>query len=84
MPSVKGADWADYFNWQVSQRARPLPKTHGLWCKDCRQSHPYNGHNKMTVKFEQRGEHWVMMFLCPRTSMHLGELSLGGQDAIQS
>ena len=69
--------WTDYLVWKQQQHERPLPKSAGVWCKDCRYSHPYNGPKKCGVKFEKRSAGWVTMWLCPRTGLVIGEYGRG-------
>jgi hypothetical protein len=66
--------WTDYLRWRISQRERPLPRSHGLYCKNCGYSHPYNGDKQLDIKYEKRSGGWYLMWLCPRTGTVLGEL----------
>jgi hypothetical protein len=75
MAHVLGRAYEDYFNYQRSQRHRPLPKSHGLWCPACRMSHPYNGNKKLGIQFEHRNSQLVILWLCPHTKTVLGERS---------
>lgn len=73
MAAIDGAAWFDYLKWKQSQRERPLPRTHGLYCRSCDHSHPYNGKGKLAVKFEKRNNKWHIQWLCPITSEHIAE-----------
>jgi hypothetical protein len=77
VPRISGASYNDYLAWQLSQRERPLPKSHGIWCPHCKQSHPYNGpeRNRLIFKSEKRGAHYATMWLCPRTNFVIGEIT---------
>lgn len=70
-----GLPWADYLNAKTSQRKRPLPKTHGLSCPNCRRVHPYNGPDRLTLDFNYRNGQLVLLWLCPNTDVILGETS---------
>jgi hypothetical protein len=75
MIQIDGASWIDYLRWKQSQRERPLPRTHGLYCPRCQRSHPYNGEDgdKLAVRFEKRGDKWHILWLCPRSFDQLAE-----------
>lgn len=73
MARIKGSAYTDYLRYKASQ-GKPLPKSHGLWCKECRLSHPYNGANKLLFGYEWVGERVIVLWKCPRTQTVLGEL----------
>jgi hypothetical protein len=70
---VSGESYIDYLRFKASQ-GKPLPKSHGLWCKECKQSHPYNGTHKLLFDYEWRDKRLVILWKCPRTETVLGEL----------
>jgi hypothetical protein len=70
-----GLPWSDYLNAKTSQRKRPLPKTHGLQCADCRRIHPYNGSDKLGLDYMHRDNQLIILWLCPYTNNVLGEAS---------
>jgi hypothetical protein len=75
MAAIDGAAWFDYLKWKQSQRERPLPRSHGLYCSHCQHSHPYNGSEgvRLAVRFEKRKDKWHVLWLCPRSFDQLAE-----------
>jgi hypothetical protein len=75
MAAIDGAAWFDYLNWKHSQRERPLPRSHGLYCPRCQYSHPFNGKEgfRLATKFEKRAGRWHIQWLCPRSLDQLAE-----------
>jgi hypothetical protein len=57
----------------------PQDVSKGVWCPACSTRHPYNGTGRALTRYEKRGEHFVLMWLCPRRGNVIGEIPLGGK-----
>jgi hypothetical protein len=75
MAAIEGSSFIDYLKWKHSQRERPLPRTHGLYCPRCKLSHPYNGPEgvRLLARFEKRSDRWHILWLCPRSNDQIDE-----------